>query len=255
LLGHRYRAGERHRHGERLAVGGDCTGSAGAVRREIVAYNDAGTATSNTATAITYFTAPTAPSALSVSKSGADDVLAWTDNSTNEDMFKVERSTDNVSFSQIATTTLNLSGSASYTDAGSSGTLYYYRVRAYNTLGNSGYSTSASIITVITVSGDITSSTTWQPVNIYVVTAPLTVDAGVTLTINPGTIVKFGTSSVTRLIVDGTLDAQGASTSTIYFTSINDDEHGGAVSGSSGSPGFGDWDRIKTDSTGSSTIT
>src|SRR5262249_14101099 len=107
----------------------------------IAAYIHA-SSNSNTAVAGTYSAAPSDPSALSVNVSGADDVLSWTDNSTNEAGSQIERSTDDLSFSQIATTSANLASTASYTDAGSSGTLYYYRVRAYNTKGDSGYSNS-----------------------------------------------------------------------------------------------------------------
>jgi hypothetical protein len=110
----------------------------------VAAYTPTNQTNANTARAVTYNTPPASPSALSITASRTDDVLTWSDNSANEDGFSIERSTDDVSFSQITTTTLNLGGSATYTDAGSSGTLYYYRVLAYNTQGNSGYSNTAS---------------------------------------------------------------------------------------------------------------
>jgi hypothetical protein len=71
--------------------------------------------------------------------------LRWQDNSTNEINFMIERSTDNVTFSLIAAVT---AGVTNYADSGLlRGTTYYYRVRASNVGGNSGYTTSASATT------------------------------------------------------------------------------------------------------------
>jgi hypothetical protein len=68
--------------------------------------------------------------------------LSWTDNSNNETGFKVERSTDGTTFTQIATVGANVT---MYVNTGLSPlTRYYYRVRAYNTGGNSAYSNIAS---------------------------------------------------------------------------------------------------------------
>ena len=63
--------------------------------------------------------------------------LSWRDNSSNESGFKIERSTDGVSFSQIATVGRN---ARSYVDSGlQDSTRYWYKVRAFNSAGNSGY--------------------------------------------------------------------------------------------------------------------
>jgi hypothetical protein len=64
--------------------------------------------------------------------------LSWTDNSNNETGFKVERSTDGTTFTQIATVGANVT---MYGNTGLSAlTEYDYRVRAYNVGGNSTYS-------------------------------------------------------------------------------------------------------------------
>jgi len=100
---------------------------------------------SNTASATTQ-PVPAAPSNLTATASPSKGriALAWTDNATNEAGFKLERSTDGVNFTQIALLSAN---STSYTNAGlTSGVTYYYRVRAYDGLNNSGYSNSASAI-------------------------------------------------------------------------------------------------------------
>lgn len=79
--------------------------------------------------------APTNLTAMAVSSSVIN--LAWTDNSTSEDGFKIEQSPDGTNFTEIATIASN---STTYS-VGSlqASTQYYFRVRAYNTSGNSGY--------------------------------------------------------------------------------------------------------------------
>jgi hypothetical protein len=101
---------------------------------------------SNTASDSTIAAVPAAPSALTAGAISTSQInLTWTDNAANEDGFKVERSTDNVTFSQIGTTAANI---ASYSDLGlAAGSTYYYRIRAYNTGGDSNYSNIASATT------------------------------------------------------------------------------------------------------------
>jgi fibronectin type III domain protein len=66
--------------------------------------------------------------------------LSWTDNSNNESGFSIERCQGNncTNFAEIAQVPANTS---SYPDpALLSNTFYRYRVRAFNSGGNSGYS-------------------------------------------------------------------------------------------------------------------
>jgi hypothetical protein len=90
---------------------------------------------------------PTAPSNLSVSgspslASSTNLSLQWTDNSNNETGFHIERSTNGVNFLQIANVGANVT---LYKDIGlSAGTKYFYRVRAFNALGDSIYSNVAN---------------------------------------------------------------------------------------------------------------
>jgi hypothetical protein len=89
---------------------------------------------------------PAAPSVLIATSAGADQVdLAWTDNATDEAGFKIERSTDGVSFSQVATTGTDVT---SYPDNGlNASTTYWYRVSAWNASGDSAWSNSDSATT------------------------------------------------------------------------------------------------------------
>lgn len=96
--------------------------------------------------------APTGLTATPISSSRID--LAWTDNSTNEDGFKIERctgaaafcDTNPANFAQIAQVGANVT---TYSDTGlAASTTYSYRVRAFNSGGNSGYSNTADATTL-----------------------------------------------------------------------------------------------------------
>jgi hypothetical protein len=85
---------------------------------------------------------PAAPTNLTVSSplTGAASSLglSWSDNSTNETGFAIERKTGTGTYSQVRT---SAAGATSYTDTGlPAGTTYTYRVRAFNDVGNSLYS-------------------------------------------------------------------------------------------------------------------
>ena len=88
----------------------------------------------------------TAPSALnSGSKTSTSIALSWTDNSNNEDGFKIERALGAGSFSEIATVTAN---TTSYNSTGlSASTAYRFRVRAYSGSTNSSYSNTINVTT------------------------------------------------------------------------------------------------------------
>ncbi len=112
------------------------------------AFNTAGgfSGYSNIANATTLTPPPNAPSSLTATAISTSQInLAWNDGSSNEDGFKVERSTDNLNFAQIATVGAGVTGYQS--TALNSGTIYYFRVRAYNTGGNSGYTNTTSATT------------------------------------------------------------------------------------------------------------
>lgn len=115
----------------------------------------------------TPLTPPSPPSNLAASPSGSSIGLSWTDGSNNEDGFQIERSlTTGSGFALLGTVGSNVT---TYNDATvSSGTLYYYRVRAYKSTVYSTYtsevSTSTSVLpaTPTSLTGTSASSSTVQ---------------------------------------------------------------------------------------------
>ncbi len=90
-------------------------------------------------------TAPSSPSELSAQAVSSSQItLSWSDNSSDETGFRIQRSTGS-DFADLATVT---AGTASYSDTGlSAATTYIYRVCASNAAGDSSYADSASATT------------------------------------------------------------------------------------------------------------
>ncbi|MDI6751561.1 MAG: PQQ-binding-like beta-propeller repeat protein [bacterium] len=158
-------------------------------------------------------TPPNAPSGLSaIAVSSSTINLSWTDNSSNEIWFVIERGASITTLAYIGTTTL-----ATYTNTGlASNTTYYYRVMAYNNYGTSAYS-------------NIASGTTWAlpPIAPSNLTATATTDATITLSwtdnsINEtGFVIERGTDGLTFASVGTTTLATHTDTgllaSTTYY--------------------------------------
>jgi hypothetical protein len=113
------------------------------------AYNAGGNSTySNPASAVTLPNPPTAPNNLTATAVSQRRInLTWADNANNETGLKIERKTDLAgTYTQIANIGAN---KTSFVDSSlSAETKYFYRVRAYNTGGHSGYSNEANATTL-----------------------------------------------------------------------------------------------------------
>src|SRR5262249_10058857 len=118
--------------------------------------------------------APTAPSGLSATAASTSQInLSWTDNSSNETGFKIERATDSGFTQNLTLVTTTAAGVTSYSNTGlTSNTTYYYRVRATNASGDSSNSNTANATTqstsgtkrtgtVIGTTGSYQNSTAW----------------------------------------------------------------------------------------------
>lgn len=97
-------------------------------------------------TPVTGTSTPASPTALhSTAVTSTQISLAWTDNSSNETGFKIERSTDNVNWAPAGSVGANVT---TFTDTGlHPSTTYFYRVTATNGSGDSAPATSAAIQT------------------------------------------------------------------------------------------------------------
>jgi mono/diheme cytochrome c family protein len=122
---------------------------------KVYAYNAIGNSSSTTvANATTQATAtnpPTAPSNLAANATSASQInISWTDNSTDESGFKIERSTSLAGPYSVVYTTLG--NATNYQNTGlPSATTYYYRIYAYNGAGNSSTTTTVSATTLVSV--------------------------------------------------------------------------------------------------------
>lgn len=90
------------------------------------------------------------------------------------------------------------------------------------------------ISTEITISGNITANDTWETGKVYILSGRIAVVDGVTLTIEPGVVVKgeagTGANASALLIArGGKLMAEGTATSPIIFTSVADEIQPGMI--------------------------
>jgi len=195
------------------------------------AYNGAGNSGySNVAGATTSGcpSVPNAPSGLGSTAASSSQInLTWQDNSNNEQEFKIERSTDGVNFSQIATVGADVT---SYPDTGLiQCTTYSYRVRAYNAVGNSGYSDISSAMTTCMFTYTIENNR----VTITGYTGPGG-DVTIPSMINGGTVTSIGDSafyyrpSLTSIIIPNSVTNVG-DRAFCYCTSLTNVTIGSSV--------------------------
>lgn len=110
----------------------------------VYSSGDRGVRLSRLSGSVTYSTLDAPTNATSSVVGTSTVTVSWSDALSFEDSFAVSRSTDDVSYSHLATTSAN---ATSYDNSGLSSGTYYYKVRAYNAGFYSGYS-STTIATV-----------------------------------------------------------------------------------------------------------
>jgi titin len=129
--------------------------------------------------------------------------LNWIDNSTNETGFEIYRSTDNITFTKIATTAAN---AISYTASGLTiSTLYYWKVDAVNSGGSSAQTSASSFSTTATstftsiATGNWSSGSTWSTGSVPALSDDVIISTGNTVTIDAAT------NNAKSLTVNGSL--------------------------------------------------
>jgi titin len=118
---------------------------------------------SASASVSTPLSAPSNMTATAVSTTQVN--LTWTDNSAAESNYKVERSTDNSTWTLITTVSANVTSCSD--SLASAGTTYYYRVKATKSGLSSAYATASPVTTVPTApSGASASAASDTQVNV-----------------------------------------------------------------------------------------
>jgi hypothetical protein len=124
-------------------------------RYQIYAANDAGTPVLYSLSDVAQTTTPhlpAAPTALTASIEGGVVVLNWTDNADNETGYTVERCARYGCYGFESLPTTIAANSTGFTDSGTTGGYYSYRLRAVNDVGPSAF---AEITSVDTPCGDV----------------------------------------------------------------------------------------------------
>ena len=198
----------------------------------------------STATKFTYAVATAvAPSDVTVVSGNGAVNVKWSAVSGTSS-YRIFRSTSADQFGTSMGTTTNLS----YFDSTvTNGLNYYYRVVSRSSSGSESSPSTAVLATPMSISktnhcGTISVNEIWDSTAVHVLTCPVTVAAGITLTIQPGSVVKPQLSTAT-FTIHGSLSAVGAVGSPVVFTSYRDDTYGGDVNGDADTtvPAAGNW--------------
>jgi len=100
-----------------------------------------------------------------------------------------------------------------------------------------------------TTGGTLEASESWLGSQVHTITEDLVIPSGVTLTINPGAVVKLADKCSILVQDGGRLHAAGSTAQPIVFTSDKDDTAGGDTNGDGdqSAPAAGDWQSVFAD--------
>src|SRR6266567_6112401 len=153
---------------------------------------------------------PAAPSNLAATAVSASQInLGWQDNSSNESGFNIQRApTSSGAWTQIGSVG---AGATTYADTGlSASTTYYYRVYAYNSKGNSGYS---AVAVATTQAAAPACSYSCAPLNASYSSS----GGGASVTVTAGTSCNWtASSSATWITITG--GASGSGNGTVNYS-------------------------------------
>ncbi|MDO8499403.1 MAG: alpha/beta fold hydrolase [bacterium] len=112
---------------------------------------------------------------------------------------------------------------------------------------HSGNTASGGNFNGLVILGALTTNQTWNPDTMPYIVSQLIINAGKTLTINPGSILKFDPAGFVSITVDGSLVVAGDPDNQVYFTSFKDDSVGGDTNADGGAsvPTSLDWRDIR----------
>ena len=166
---------------------------------------------------------PSAPFNLAAIVTGTGPIqLVWQEDVDNETAFELQRSTNGALWSALAFVGANVLGVSDATAALDQ--RYYYRARAVNSVGVSRYSNVASAIRrepVVFVGGVLAANTTWSPgMGPITVVSNLIVPAGITLTVQPGTVVRL-TNLVSIIAAGGAINIAGTADNKVKLMPLN----------------------------------